>query len=125
LDHGGLVRRRLLRDRVFGQELAIAVVIDFGHGQRRLIVRELAIGLVERCLIGTRIDLEQRLIRFYLVSLVEIDSGDAAIDQRRHIDRVDRQHGTERRHNLRHVARGGDCCSHWYQRRASSPSRAR
>lgn len=51
----------LARNRVLRHQLLIACQIDPGGGQERFIARELALRLVQCGLIGTRVDLRQKV----------------------------------------------------------------
>jgi hypothetical protein len=63
----------LFGDRVLFVERIVARKIDFRVGERRFVAFELALGLVERSLVGTRIDLGQHIARLDHLAFLKID----------------------------------------------------
>ncbi len=112
-----LVLLGLRRDRVLGFEPLIAGEVHLGLGQRCLIVRELPLRLIERRLIGARIDQKQRLPCLYLIPLSKIDRHDPAVDPRSYVDRVLRLDRTQRGHDGRHILSFNLGCRHRNSRR--------
>ena len=76
-------------------------------GERRLIVSELRFRLVERRLVGPRIDEEQFLAFFDVLAGLELDFHDLPADLRLDGDNVDRLHRADGVDEVRHVLANG------------------
>jgi hypothetical protein len=104
LRHQGALRVDLLAgDRVLCHQLFIAGKIDAGGREHRFIACELALGLVERRLIGARVDLRQEVADLDALALGEPDLGELAADLRLDDDGRQRRDRAERLERYRHV----------------------
>ena len=99
------VSTRLPRDRVLRHQRAVALQIDLGVVQRRLVLGELAFRLGQRDLIRARIDLGQEIALLDDLAFLERDLDQLAVDLRLDRDRRERRHRAERVQDDRHVGR--------------------
>ncbi len=105
-----LLHQRRLRvedlpgDRVFRDQGAVARQIDLGILEQRLIFCQLPFGLLERDLVGTRIDLSEKIALVDDLAFLEGDFGQLAGDLG--LDRHRRERGdrTEPAEHDRHIA---------------------
>ncbi len=86
-------RVRGLPGRVLAlHELLVAGEIEAGIGERRLVLRLLGDRLVERRLVGARIDMRQHLALGDVLALLEVDVEQRAVHHRLDGDGVERLH---------------------------------
>ena len=106
----GLVGHLLLRDGVLRQQRLIARQVHLGIGQGGAVARQLAANLIQRRLIGARIDLRQGITLLDHLAFGEIQLDQHAADLRPH------RRGGERRHRAqrieRHIDVAGDRAGH-------------
>ena len=117
----------LLVDRVGRRQSLVAVEIDLGVGELGFVLRLLGQHLVERGLIGGRIDARQHVAFFDVLAFLEGDADQFAVDLRAHgngIERFDRPDGVE---IDRHVGLGGGGGEHRHRpaRRAEAAATLR
>ena len=108
------LRRHLLRgNRILRLQRLVAFQVDLGVGERRGIARQLAAHLIQRRLIGARIDLGQHIAGLDHLAFGEIDLHQHAAHLRAHGGGGQRRHGAQRvqrdvdvaRHHARHADR--------------------
>jgi hypothetical protein len=92
LGRGGL----LLRDGVLGEGLLVALEVDPGVFQERLVASELALGLREGGGVGARIDDREDVAFLHDLALRVVDLREFADDAAGHSDRVHGRHGPDR-----------------------------
>ena len=100
-------------------ELLVALEIDPGVGQQRLVLRLLGDGLVELRLVGGRVDARQHVALLDVLAFLEVDAEQLAVDLRAHGDGVERLGGADRVEIDRHVGALGR------RRPAPAPGRRR
>ena len=96
LDRERLVGRLLRGDRIFRHKLLISREIGLRFLENGLIVRELSLSLVERRLVGTRIDEKEGIAFFHRLALVKEGLHDLAVHPRLDGDCFDRRDRAER-----------------------------
>ena len=97
----------------------VAIEINLGICQLRLILRFLGDRLVELRLIDNRIDPRQHVAFLYVVAFLEVDAQQPAVHLRTHgdgVERFDRTHGFE-------IDRDIGTCDGWLQERGPAPRR--
>ena len=87
-----------------GGELLVAHQVHPRIGQVRLVLRLLGRRLVQRRLVGPRVDAGQHVPGAHVLALLEGDLQQRAVDHRLDADGVERLHGAERVQEHRHVA---------------------
>ena len=117
---------RLRRDRVLRDQSVVALQVELGVLQRRLVLGELALRLFKRHLIGARVDLGEKVALFDVLALLERDSHQIAVDlglDRNHGQRGD---GAEPAQSDRHIAFLNRRRTNWHRTAGSgAPTRAR
>ena len=77
--------RKLLRDRSLLRELGVAIEVNLGVLQVRLVAVTIGDRLIELCLIRSRVDLREHIAVLHKLTLVEADldklPGDLAADE--------------------------------------------
>ncbi len=99
-----LVVARLRRDRVLRRQGVVALEIDLGASERGLILGELRLVLLQRHLVGPRVDLGEKVALLDVLALLEADRHQIAADLRLHGHRGERRHGAEPIQCHRHAA---------------------
>ena len=91
--HG--VVQGLLGDAVLGIQPAIALEVDLGVLQLRLVLQQGALGLEQGVLVGPRIDLRQQVAGLDHLPFLEVDLDQFSRHPAAHIDGVQRGHRTQ------------------------------
>ena len=89
-DCGGLVQVRL-RDRPGADERQVPIMLGLVVRQLRLVLTNLGLRLVERRLIGPRVEFEQDVALLDRCPFLEVDLGEVAPHVRLHLDGVHRR----------------------------------
>ena len=112
LGHRGLLRVRLLaRAEIAGGEARVAVEIDAGVLQLRLVLRLLGDHLIIERLIGARIDAGEHVALLHILPVAEAKLHEPALHLRPHHHRIERLHGADRIDGDGHILphqRGGE-----------------
>src|SRR4029450_3431395 len=85
----------LLRDRILRQQRTIALEIDLGIREKRLVLGHLPLCVRQLYLERPRIDLGQQIALLHGVALAESQANKLTIDTASHDDHVARRDGTE------------------------------
>jgi hypothetical protein len=85
----------LLRDGVLGAQTRVALQIDLGVRELRLIVCQLAAGLIERDLVGARIDSRQQITALDQLSFMKGNRYQGAVHPAANGNGVHRSHGSQ------------------------------
>ena len=104
LDERLLRRQLLLGDRILREERGVAFKVNTGVRQERFVARQRPFGLLQSNLIGTRVDLDQKIALFDRLAFLERDLGDLAADLALHRNRGDRRDRAEPADHDRHGA---------------------
>ena len=97
----------LLGDRVLCEERLIALEIYVRVCEQRRVADQGPLGLLERYLVGPRVDLDERVAVLDLLALLEGDVLDLSADLALHRHRGERRHGAQANERNGHVARAG------------------
>ena len=103
-DRRNLGVARLSRDRVLCDESVVALQVDLGVIQGRLVFGELRLRLFKRHLIRTRIDLGEEITFFDVLALGECDTHQIAVDLGLDRNHRQRRHRPEPVQRDRHIA---------------------
>src|ERR1051325_3687708 len=95
----------LLGDRVLLEQRLVALEVDARVREQRLVLDELALGLVELNLEGPGIDLREHLPLFYILPFGEVDADELAVHAAADDDRAHRHHGAQAAEIDRDIAR--------------------
>ena len=97
----------LAGDRILGDQGLVALQVDLGVLEQRLVLVERALRLLQRHDVGARIDHRQEIALLDRLAFGELDLGELAGDLRLHRHRRERRHGAQRLDDDRDVALGG------------------
>ena len=94
LRHRGTLGVGLLPGREFA-ELGVALQIEIGVGEVGLVLRLLGLGLIERRLVGARIDFGEQVALIDQLAFLERDLVDLAVDAGPHLHGIEALNGAE------------------------------